>query len=215
MRSLGIVSTAAALAACGGPQRDAASRSGEERCTRPRVALEPGNAAGDASVALDVSPRPGREKISYVGRRLEVRDVGGELLLAIDRSMDPAELPLPTVLRWTRAALPRADLLLRWTGRTHPPGSTERCEVDETKLAVYRDLAPGSAPAMEEVVHRTTGCGSPGFKLTARICHDGEIVRLVRRASTGTRRSERRFDDVTKTFQPPVLVPRPPPAPTP
>ena len=202
---------ACALAGCGGPQQDAAARSGEEPCTRPRVALAPTSATeGATSVDLDVSPRPGREKILYEGRRLEVHDVGGELLLAIDRSMDPAELPLPTVLRWTRSALPRADLLLRFPSRAAPPGATEGCEVEETKLVVYRDLVPGSAPAMEEVVHRAAGCGRPAFRVGARICGDGDVVRLTKRTrGEGTRRTVRRYDDVSKTFGAPVTVTRP------
>jgi hypothetical protein len=202
MRRTGIGFACALAWGCGGQELDAAARSGEEPCTKPRVALSPPAGTGDAtSVDLDVSPRPGREKILYEGRRLEVRDVGGELLLAIDRSMDPAELPLPTVLRWTRSALPRADLLLQFPVRTAPAGGTAGCEVDETRLVVYRDLVPGSPAAMEEVVRREAGCGVAGFRVRARICGDGDVVRLGKRTrGEPPRRSVRRWDDVSKTF---------------
>jgi len=204
MRGSGI-RFACALAACGGTQQDAASRSGEEPCTKARPALEPPTkAGGTTSVDLDVSPRPGREKILYEGRRLEVRDIAGDLLLAIDRSMDPAEVPLPTALRWTRSALPRADLLLHFRGLVHPPGAPMGCEVEETKLVVYRDLVPGAPPAMEEVVRREPGCGGGGFRVTANVCGEGDVVRLTKRGPHGKRRSLRLYDDVSKKFGAPT-----------
>jgi hypothetical protein len=192
------------VAACGGTRErpSRASRSGEEPCTRPRVALEPPPAGAPArSVDLDVSARHGRERIRFEGRRLEIRDSTGELLLAVDGGMEGEGRTLPTVLRWTRSALEREDLLLLWNAKAHPEGSPEGCLVDEQKVVVYRDLQPGSAPAMEEVVRRGRGCGRPGFRVRAGLCEDGDVVRLQKRTRSGGRIDRvRRYDDVSNTF---------------
>ncbi len=192
------------VAACGGPRErpSRASRTGEEACTRPRVALEPPPAGAPArSVDLDVSARHGRERIRFEGRRLEIRDSTGELLLAADGGMETDAEPLPSVLRWTRSALERADLLLLWNAKAHPEGSPEGCLVDEQKVVVYRDLQPGSAPAMEEVVRRRRGCGRPGFRVRVGLCEDGDVVRLQKRTKGGGRVDRiRRYDDVSNTF---------------